>query len=129
VKREVTLGRVAVLIVFTIAVVGSMAQAPANASAPPDWLKDQLTFSNIVSLALLIYHFGFLKSQMETDRARLAKLETFNDEKLPETYVRQDVHETMMRGMDEKLDAVLDFIKGLGGKTGVHTHFRSKESE
>lgn len=128
-KREVTLGRVSILVVFTIALFASMAQAPANPTAPPDWLKDQLTFSNIVSVALLIYHFGFLKKQMEVDHDRLAKLEKFNDEKLPETYVRQDVHETMMRGMEEKLDAVLDFIKSLSPNAPSHKHFRSKDGQ
>ncbi len=132
-KREVTLGRIVSLLGLSGALLVSMAQSPSPSATQANagsWFMEQVNFSNIVAAAVLIYHFGFLRAQMERDRERLNKLEKFNEETLPDTYVRQDVHETQLRGIDEKLDVVVSYIRSLMPSGGLPPpgHFRSKNS-
>ena len=65
---------------------GGAAPVPASVGAWPEWLS----FSNMLSAAVLIFHFGTLRSEAEDARRRTAKLEQWRDEVAPEVFARQD---------------------------------------
>jgi hypothetical protein len=63
---------------------------------------DWITPPNIIAAAMTVFSLGMLREQFAEVKRRLEKLETFNEETLPETYARKDVLEAA--GFDERGD-------------------------
>lgn len=96
---------------LVMAVVNLYAQDAATPLRPQaSWFDTWVTPQNIVTAAVLIYGIGVLREQFNETRRQLRELreesDKFREEVIPATYARQDVTETRLRELRDRVEAV-----------------------
>lgn len=130
--------RLIILLLLTVLLGVSMAFTPVPgtdpqvASAPlsAEWWKGQLTLSNIVSGVILVYHFGYLRRQIQADHDTLiavqGELKHYKEVAAPATFARKDVAEEQLAAVNEKLDLIMSAFQ-LAPNPPFRTHKRASD--
>jgi hypothetical protein len=98
-----------VLMVWAVLAFTTLAVAAQSDPAPSgrNWsFADLVTLPNLVSAAILIFHFGALRQELRDLRDRLTKLESFRDDSAPDTYERKDVLAPVLKSIDSRLERI-----------------------
>lgn len=74
---------------------------------PEGWsMSDILTPQNVLSLCVLVYHFGILRQEMRDIQSRLKSIESWRETGAAASFARKDVLEAKLDAIDERLVSI-----------------------
>jgi len=93
--------RIAILMAGCVVSVAWQSTGDAAPSGLVAWVQ-----TNIFALVIFVFHFGVAWREFLDHRRRIVKTETFLEEKLPETYARQDNMNIRFDSIDRTLEEI-----------------------